>query len=105
MRGSPRHAFRQRRLPGTFPDQLARQFGSEFIDNLQATNPEPGNWVGPIRSTYGLHYVWVSEAEPGRDATLEEVRVQLTRDLEARASAAALQESIEAMREQYEVQK
>ena len=87
------------------PDQLARQFGSEFVDNLQATNPEPGNWVGPIRSTYGLHYVWVGEVEPGRDATPEEVRVQLMRDLEARASAAALQESIEAMREQYEVQK
>ena len=87
------------------PDQLARQFGSEFVTNLQAANPQPGTWVGPIRSTYGLHYVWVSEVEPGRDATLEEVRKQLMRDLESRASAAALQESIEAMREQYEVRK
>jgi hypothetical protein len=87
------------------PNQLARQFGSEFVENLEATNPEPGHWVGPIRSTYGLHYVWVSEVEAGRDATLEEVRVQLQRDLESRASAAALQASIEAMREQYEVQK
>jgi parvulin-like peptidyl-prolyl isomerase len=87
------------------PDQLARQFGSEFVENLEAANPEPGNWIGPIRSTYGLHYVWVSEMEPGRDATLDEVRVQLMRDLESRASANALQESIAAMREQYEVKK
>jgi len=87
------------------PDQLARQFGSEFVENLEAANPRPGNWVGPIRSTYGLHYVWVSEVEPGRDATLEEVRVQLLRDLESRASANALQESIETMREQYEIRK
>lgn len=87
------------------PDQLARQFGSEFVANLQASNPLAGSWVGPIRSTYGLHYVWVSEVEPGRDATLEEVREQLLRDLQSRASAAALQESIEAMREQYEVRK
>jgi hypothetical protein len=87
------------------PDQLARQFGSEFVENLQAASPAPGNWVGPIRSTYGLHYVWVSEVEPGRDATLEEVREQLMRDLESRASANALQESIAAMREQYEVKK
>jgi len=87
------------------PDQLARQFGSEFVTNLQAANPQPGTWVGPVRSTYGLHYVWVSEVEPGRDATLEEVREQLLRDLESRASAAALQESIDAMREQYEVRK
>ena len=87
------------------PDQLARQFGSEFVENLQAANPEPGSWVGPIRSTYGLHYVWVSEVEPGRDATLDEVREQLLRDLESRASANALQDSIAALREQYEVRK
>tara|TARA_R110001592_G_scaffold363248_3_gene682144 strand:+ start:47681 stop:48613 length:933 start_codon:yes stop_codon:yes gene_type:complete len=87
------------------PDQLARQFGSEFVDNLQAANPEPGNWVGPIRSTYGSHYVWVSEVEPGRDTTLEEVRALLERDLESRASSDALQQSISDMREQYEVKK
>lgn len=87
------------------PDQLARQFGSEFVDNLQAANPQPGTWVGPIRSTYGLHYVWVSEVEPERDATLEEVKEQLLRDLESRASAEALQDSIATLREQYEVKK
>lgn len=87
------------------PDQLARQFGSEFVTNLQAADPRPGSWVGPVRSTYGLHYVWVSEVEPGRDATLDEVRPQLLRDLESRASAAALAEAIALLREQYEVKK
>jgi parvulin-like peptidyl-prolyl isomerase len=87
------------------PDQLARQFGSEFVTNLEAANPQAGTWVGPIRSTYGLHYVWVSEVEPGRDATLDEVRPQLLRDLESRARDAALPENIAAMREQYEVRK
>ena len=87
------------------PDQLARQFGGEFVANLQAANPQAGQWVGPIRSTYGLHYVYVNELEPARDATLEEVRVLLTRDLEARARASALQESIADMRENYEVRK
>lgn len=87
------------------PDQLARQFGAEFVANLQAADPQPGTWVGPVRSTYGLHYVWVDAVEPGRDATLDEVRVQLLRDLQSRASDAALQASIEAMREQYEVRK
>lgn len=87
------------------PAQLARQFGSEFVDNLQAQDPQPGTWVGPVRSTYGLHYVWVNALEPGRDATLDEVRVQLMRDLESRASAAALAESTATLREQYEVRK
>ena len=85
------------------PDQLARHFGAAFVKNLQQLDPQPGTWRGPVRSTYGLHYVWISELEPERDATLEEVRGQLLRDLESRAKAAALQESITAMRENYEV--
>jgi parvulin-like peptidyl-prolyl isomerase len=87
------------------PDQLARQFGSEFVANLQAAKPQARSWVGPIRSTYGLHYVWVEEVEVGRDATLEEVRTQLLRDLESRAADKALQRSIEALRGLYEVVK
>ena len=85
------------------PQQLARQFGSEFVANLEAANPQPGSWVGPLRSTYGLHYVWVSAVEPARDATLEEVRAQLVRDLESRARDRALREGIAAMRDDYEI--
>ena len=85
------------------PDQLARHFGAAFVKNLQQLDPQPGTWRGPVRSTYGLHYVWVASVEPARDATLEEVRGQLLRDLESRAKAAALQDSIAAMRENYEV--
>ena len=87
------------------PDQLARHFGSAFVTNLLAEQPRAGHWVGPVRSTYGLHYVWVNEVEPGRDATLDEVRTQLLRDLESRASDAALQDSIAKMRADYEVVK
>jgi hypothetical protein len=85
------------------PDQLARHFGTSFVENLQQLEPQPGHWVGPVRSTYGLHYVWVEAVEPARDATLDEVRLQLQRDLEARAKEAALRESIAAMREYYEI--
>ena len=85
------------------PDQLARHFGSSFVKNLQETDPQPGHWSGPVRSTYGLHYVWVSEVEPERAATLDEVRLQLQRDLESRAKAASLRNSIDALRENYEI--
>jgi parvulin-like peptidyl-prolyl isomerase len=82
---------------------LARHFGASFVNNLLATDPQAGQWSGPVRSTYGLHYVWVSEVEPERDATLEEVRLQLVRDLESRARAVALRESIAALRDDYEI--
>ena len=85
------------------PDQLARHFGASFVKNLQQSNPSAGNWVGPVRSTYGLHYVWVDEMEADRDATLDEVRLQLLRDLESRAKSLALRDSVDAMREHYEV--
>jgi hypothetical protein len=95
-------------LPGyTFtaqtPDQLARHFGASFVENLQRENPQAGHWVGPVRSTYGLHYVWVEAEEPAREATVDEVRLQLQRDLESRAKEAALRESVEAMRQHYEI--
>lgn len=85
------------------PEQLARHFGVDFVDNLQRAQPEAGHWVGPVRSTYGLHYVWVDAVEPAREATLEEVRTQLLRDLEFRARETALSDSISNLRRQYEV--
>ncbi|MEP5566791.1 MAG: peptidyl-prolyl cis-trans isomerase [Halioglobus sp.] len=91
------------RFTSQTPEQLARHFGAAFVVNLEDSDPEAGQWSGPVRSTYGLHYVYVDALEPSRDATLEEVRVILVRDIESRARSAALQESTERMREDYEV--
>ncbi|MEH6586415.1 MAG: peptidyl-prolyl cis-trans isomerase [Halioglobus sp.] len=85
------------------PEQLARHFGAAFVMNMEEARPLAGQWLGPIRSTYGLHYVFVNELESSRDATVEEVRPLLSRDLESRARSAALQESTQRMREDYEV--
>ncbi|MCR9106867.1 MAG: peptidyl-prolyl cis-trans isomerase [Gammaproteobacteria bacterium] len=85
------------------PDQLARHFGASFVKNLQESDPVAGQWSGPVRSTYGFHYVWIEALEPDREATLEEVSTQLMRDLESRAKAQALRDSIAALRERYEV--
>ena len=85
------------------PDQLARHFGASFVRNLEATAPEAGTWVGPVSSTYGKHYVWVDAVEAERDATLEEVQLQLSRDIETRSKAKALRQSIDKLRERYEI--
>lgn len=95
-------------LPGyTFnrqtPDQLARHFGASFVMNFEQATPQLGQWLGPIRSTYGLHYVWVEAIEPSRDATLDEVREQILRDLELQAKSKALASAIENLRKDYEV--
>jgi len=85
------------------PEQLARHFGAAFVKNFEEAGPQAGSWIGPVRSTYGQHYVWVDAIEPSRDASLEEVRVQLVRDLESQARREALQASIDELRVNYEV--
>lgn len=85
------------------PDQLARHFGASFVENFEQEAPQTGYWLGPVRSTYGLHYVWVEAIEPERDATLDEVRGQILRDLELQAKSKALASAIENLRKDYEV--
>lgn len=91
------------RFPASSPAQLARQFGAAFVLNLERSDPRPGTWVGPVESTYGTHLVWVYAIEPAREATLDEVRQQLLRDLELEKRREALAEALAAVREQYEV--
>lgn len=95
-------------LPGyTFnrqtPDQLARHFGASFVTNFEQLEPQEASWLGPVRSTYGLHLVWVAAIEPARDATLDEVRTQILRDLELQAKSKALASAIENLRKDFEV--
>ena len=88
---------------GQTPDQLARHFGAQFVSELAQADPVAGQWVGPIRSVYGLHYVWVAAIEPGREAQFEEVEPQVRRELEAIARRQALKNAIAALRSDYEV--
>jgi hypothetical protein len=85
------------------PDQLVRLFGVEFVSTLINAEPVVGQPIGPIRSIYGMHYVWVTAIALGRDAQLEEVEPQVRRDLKAKASRLALKNAIVALRSKYEV--
>jgi len=78
-------------LPAALQDarafEVTRTFGSEFAQALE-TLPV-GSWQGPMRSAFGLHLVMLTAREPGRQATLDEVRAPLERDwLQARTQAA-----------------
>jgi hypothetical protein len=59
--------------------ELARVFGTEFVNAL--TELSVGDWQGPIRSGYGLHFVKIDEYLPAREPKLEEVRSAVERDL------------------------
>jgi hypothetical protein len=91
------------------PDQLARNFGKGFVFSLkQALNTSQSQtktqqWLGPIPSAYGLHYVWITQFEPARDALLREVEQQLRHDLEYAAKKQTLQCAIAVLRKDYDV--
>jgi hypothetical protein len=57
---------------------IERTFGSEFADALLGV--EVGSWQGPIRSSFGLHFIELAEHIPARDPSLDEVRSAVERD-------------------------
>jgi hypothetical protein len=90
-------------LPGSIPlssvNTLSRQFGKEFTEAIKEI--EPGTWQGPIRSSYGLHFVLVHEYIAGRNPELDEVRPVVERELLAEQRTERLEQAYQALRDRY----
>ena len=57
---------------------ISQTFGGEFAEAIsQATT---GQWVGPIKSGFGLHLVRITEMTPGRQPALSDVRDAVARE-------------------------
>lgn len=82
-------------------DDVIRVFGTEFADALREVTV--GSWQGPIRSGYGLHFVWVDAFEPSRDPMLDDVRAAVERDLLSDRSREINEAFYDALRERYTV--
>lgn len=81
--------------------QLAKLFGPEFAK--QAMGLEPGKWVGPVPSAYGVHLVYVDEKMDSEPSPLDSVRNQVSRRLAAERRAAVLERELARMRDKYEI--
>nr|MCS5559286.1 peptidylprolyl isomerase [Oceanospirillaceae bacterium] len=77
---------------------------AEALQKSELVESGDSGWLGPIGSAYGLHYVWLSEFKPARDAELEEVKQQLLTDLEYTANKQTLQCAIAVLRVEFDVQ-
>ena len=58
--------------------EVRRTFGQEFAESLQRV--AVGEWVGPVKSGYGLHFVHVDSMQASRVPELDEVRDAVERD-------------------------
>lgn len=80
---------------------VARQFGDEFAGAVLES--ETGRWVGPLRSGYGLHVVWVRERHEGRTPALAEVRAVVAREFTSARRTRELNAMYERMLKRYQV--
>ena len=82
-------------------DELDRIYGPDF--GAAASDAPVGTWSGPLRSSYGIHLVWVHERLPGRVPPLTAVRNQVVHRLLRERSEARLARSLEALRARYAI--
>ena len=78
------------------PADLDRRFGPGFSASLE--DAPVGTWIGPVRSSYGLHLVWVHDRVPARTPTFDSVRAQVLHHVLRERSAARAEERIAALR-------
>jgi hypothetical protein len=88
-------------IAGASDIDLDQTFGTGFAAAVREA-PERA-WVGPVRSSYGLHLVWVRERVPRRVPALAAVRSQVALRLLHERGAARARERLAALRARYDV--
>jgi len=81
---------------------VARTFGKDFAEDL--TKIEPGQWTGPVESSFGLHLVLVRERVDGAMPELAEIRPLVEREVLAERRKAELQALYERLLAKYTVE-
>jgi hypothetical protein len=89
------------RMTLTPADLVARDFGASFAAALEKV--PVGEWVGPIDSSFGAHYVRVSNRTPAGTPQLTAVRDQVVREWENERRQRARNDFYTKMRGEYQV--
>ena len=82
-------------------NDVASAFGDSFAKRISVM--EPGRWQGPISSSFGQHFVFISERIPGRMPLLDAVREAVRREWSNARRLEAEQKLYASLRERYEI--
>jgi peptidyl-prolyl cis-trans isomerase C len=93
--------LRGREFPLHTERELAGIFGTPFAAQLMTLPAGP--WSAPIRSSYGLHLVRITERSASRQPPLAEVRPAVQRDWQEERRTAADATALARLRRRYEV--
>ena len=91
--GADFNAVSPRDVAGTFGDGFARQVFSV----------ERGRWQGPIASTFGQHFVFVTDRSHGSVPPLDAVRAAVVREWTNARRSEAEQKLYRSLRDRYEI--
>ena len=80
---------------------VASQFGAEFARAVFAL--EPGQWHGPIESSYGLHLVHGNRQQPSRTLDFAEVQNKVMEEWQHRHQQTANEKFFTALLQKYDV--
>lgn len=82
--------------------EIAARFGDAFANELEAL--KAGGWRGPIASSFGQHFVYITASEPERLPDVEEIRARLTSDLQHDLRKELIQRELRALRSRYRIE-
>jgi hypothetical protein len=85
----------------TTEPEIARQFGAAFAEALLEL--EQGQWLGPIRSGLGAHFVRITARQPARLPALGEVRPQVLREWQDQRRREQKEQAYARLRARYEI--
>ncbi len=88
-------------LQGQSAHDLRKVFGDAFAKRVMSV--ETGSWHGPMRSSQGLHLVWVEIRRPERSPSFEAVRSRVRAEYVAERRRAHLAEALAELRAGYVV--
>ncbi len=94
-------AMLPQRMTETPADLVARDFGPSFAAALEKA--PVGKWVGPVDSSFGAHYVRVSDRKPAVVPKLADVHDQVVREWENERRQRARTDAYARMRSAYDV--
>jgi hypothetical protein len=83
------------------PHEVASVFGDGFATRVAVM--EPGRWQGPIASSFGQHFVYISERIPGGVPPLDAVRPAVRREWSNARRLEAEHKLFASLRERYEI--
>jgi len=83
--------------------EISRQFGDDFAYGFASQAESLGEWVGPIKSIFGSHWVWVHDIAESRVKSFAEVAQDLRRDLRRDLDDQVIQDWVDETLQQYEV--